>query len=126
MFEQVRKWFDPKEKQLRLIQKTLKGPHAEKAIADLNGEPWVGVLSTNIDALNPKSGFFELDWNDKFVDMLRQSGYAGTTGEEVVDNWFNDLCKNIASSVDEESKFVADADRLPPVPSKRARAIKKK
>ena len=126
MLEKIKKWFDPKEKQIRLIQKTLKGSHADKAMADLNGEPWVGVLSTNIDAMNPKSGFFELDWNDKFVDMLRQAGYAGSTSEEVVDNWFNDLCRNIAASVDEESKFVADADRLPPVATKRARATRKK
>jgi hypothetical protein len=112
MLSFLKKWFDPKEKQVRLIHKTLKGQHAEKAIADLNGEPWVGVLSTNVDAKNPKSGFFELDWNDKFVDMLRNAGYSGKNAEEVVDNWFNDLCKNVAASVDEESKFVADADRL--------------
>lgn len=116
MLKKLKDLFDPKEKQRRLITKTLKGPHAEKAMAELEGEPWVGVLSTNIDAKNPRSGFFELDWNDKFVDMLRNAGYTGNTQEEVVDNWFNDLCRNIAASVDEESKFVADADRLPPIP----------
>ena len=114
MFEKIKSWFDPKEKQKRLIQKTLQGPHAEKAMADLNGEPWVGVLSTNIDVKNPRSGYFELDWNDKFVDMLRNAGYTGSNSEEIVDRWFNDLARNIAASVEEESKFVADADRLPP------------
>lgn len=114
MFEFVKKWLDPKEKQRRLITKTLKGSHAEKALADLEGKPWVGVLSTNIDVKNPRSGYFELDWNDKFVDMLRNAGYTGKDAEEVVDNWFNDLCRNVAASIDEESKFVADADRLPP------------
>jgi hypothetical protein len=119
MLEKLKSLFDPKEKQRRLITKTLKGAHAEKALAELEGEPWVGVVSTNIDAKNPRSGFFELDWNDKFVDMLRQSGYTGNTQEEVVDNWFNDLCRNIAASVDEESKFVADAEKLPPIPTTR-------
>jgi hypothetical protein len=114
MFDKIKSWFDPKEKQKRLITKTLKGPHAEKAMADLNGEPWVGVLSTNIDVKNPRSGYFELDWNDKFVDMLRNAGYTGSNSEEIVDRWFNDLAKNIAASVEEESKFVADAERLPP------------
>lgn len=114
MFKNIKSWFDVKEKQKRLIQKTLKGQHAEKALADLNKEPWVGVLSTNIDVKNPKSGYFELDWNENFVDMLRNSGYTGKTGEDVVDRWFNDLCKNIAASVAEDSKFVANADRLPP------------
>ena len=44
MLAKIKKWLDPKEKQKpkRLIQKTLKGQHAEKAMADLNGEPWVG------------------------------------------------------------------------------------
>lgn len=114
MFDFLKKWMDPKEKQRKLISKTLKGSHAEKALADLEGKPWVGVLSTNIDVKNPRSGYFELDWNDKFVDMLRNAGYTGKDAEEVVDNWFNDLCRNVAASVNEESKFVADADRLPP------------
>jgi len=39
-----------------------------KALATKNKEPWIGVLSTQFDPKNPKSGYFELDWNKYFIE----------------------------------------------------------
>lgn len=78
-----------------------------------SSEPWVSVVDTNFDEGNPNQGFMELDWNQPFVEFLKTHGYAGATDEEVVDKWFTDLCKNIGGQMDEEAKFVADADKLP-------------
>ena len=66
-----------------------------KELATKNKEPWVSVLTTHVDKANPKNGFFELDWNDKFIENLQTNGYHGENDEEVVNKWFNDLCKNI-------------------------------
>ena len=60
-------------------------------------KPWVNVLQTHVDSKNPRNGFFELDWNDEFVNMLRQSGYQGETQEEVVDRWFQTLCRTVGN-----------------------------
>ena len=60
-------------------------------------EPWVGVLQTHVAKDDLKNGFFELDWNEYFVLQLRTAGYAGTTEEEVVDQWFQELCRNIGN-----------------------------
>lgn len=76
-------------------------------------EPWVNVVNTNFDEGNPNQGFMELEWNKPFIDFLRKHGYEGATDEEVVDKWFTDLCKNIGGQLEEEAKFVADADKLP-------------
>ena len=76
-------------------------------------EPWVNVVNTNFDEGNPNQGFMELEWNKPFIDFLRKHGYEGAADEEVVDKWFTDLCKNIGGQMDEEAKFVADADKLP-------------
>ena len=76
-------------------------------------EPWVNVVNTNFDEGNPNHGFMELEWNKPFIDFLREHNYEGKTDEEVVDKWFTDLCKNIGGQLDEEAKFVADADKLP-------------
>ena len=76
-------------------------------------EPWVNVVKTNVDPNDPKQGFMELEWNEAFIKFLREHNYQGKTDEEVVDKWFTDLCKNIGAQMDEESKFVADADVLP-------------
>jgi hypothetical protein len=37
----------------------------------------------------------ELDWNDKFVEMLHENGYKGESDEVVVNTWFNDLCRTV-------------------------------
>jgi hypothetical protein len=66
-----------------------------KDLATEKGEPWVGVLDTKVNPENPRNGFFELDWNEHFVVQLRLAGYKGDTDEEVVDFWFQDLCRNV-------------------------------
>lgn len=76
-------------------------------------EPWVNVVNTDFDENNPRQGFMELEWNSAFIEFLKKHGYKGKNDEEIVDRWFTDLCKNIGAQLDEESKFVADADVLP-------------
>ena len=60
-------------------------------------EPMVKVLQVNVNPDNPKNGFFELDWNDEFVNMLKQNGYTGASEEEIVDRWFQSLCRTIGN-----------------------------
>jgi hypothetical protein len=63
--------------------------------------PWVKVIEVHFDKDNPQRGYFELDWNDDFVGLLGEAGYAGATPEAIVDLWFNDLCRSII--LDQES-----------------------
>ena len=60
-------------------------------------EPMVKVLQVNVNPENPKNGFFELDWNNEFVNMLKQNGYSGESEEEIVDRWFQSLCRTIGN-----------------------------
>ena len=69
----------------------------EKQEATKKGEPWVAVLDTQVNPDNIRNGFFELDWNDEFVNMLQQSGYQGQSDEEIVDRWFQTLCRTIGN-----------------------------
>lgn len=66
-----------------------------KALATAAGEPWVQVLSIDVDKDNPGQGAFELDWNDVFVARLLKAGYQGKTDQDIVDNWFQDVCRNV-------------------------------
>lgn len=68
-----------------------------KELATEKEEPWVAVLETHVNIENPRNGFFELDWNDYFVAYLRDNGYSGGSDEEVVDGWFQDLCREIGN-----------------------------
>ena len=71
---------------------------SEKELANERGEPYVAILSMEIDPENMQSGAFELDWNDKFVSNLVRAGYQMTpkdTDADIVDRWFTAVCRNI-------------------------------
>lgn len=85
----VNKKEEPKKSKKKLTPK-------EQATKD--GEPWVEVLSMDINPDSPDEGAFELDWNDTFVAKLVKAGYAKDpkdTDADIVDRWFKAVCKNV-------------------------------
>jgi hypothetical protein len=73
-------------------------PVSAKEQATLNKEPYIAVLNTHVNPENIRTGFLELDWNDYFILQLKNNGYEGSTEEEIVDVWFQELCRNIGES----------------------------
>lgn len=67
----------------------------EKATA--KKEPYVAVLQTHVNDQNPRNGFFELDWNEYFITQLKADGYYGESEEEIIDKWWREICRNVAS-----------------------------
>lgn len=77
----------------------------EKELATKNGDPYVSIVKIEIDNNNINSGSFELDWNDKFVLNLIRAGYKireDDTESDIVDRWFQTVCRNIALEVYEQ------------------------
>ena len=68
-----------------------------KAYATKKGEPWVNVLDMKVNEDNIRNGFFELDWNEHFINSLIENGYGsnGDEDEEIVDRWFKDIVYNM-------------------------------
>lgn len=92
----------PKEKKPELTAK-------EKATQA--GEPYVNILSMEVDPKDINSGAFELDWNDKFVLNLIRAGYKirdDDTDAQIVDRWFQTVCRNVALELYEQQQ--ADPD----------------
>ena len=83
------------EKKPKAPAKPKLDPNNPKDAATLKNEPWVTVLSMEIDPANPSQGAFELDWNDIFVARLVKAGYQGKTDNDIVDNWFRAVCSNV-------------------------------
>ena len=77
------------------VIKEQKIKNTPKELATERDEPWVEVLSMDIDKDNPGNGAFELDWNDKFLSNLIRAGYQGKTDQDIVDNWFKAVCRNV-------------------------------
>ena len=67
----------------------------EKAQATKEGKPWVAVLDTQVNPDNIRNGFFELDWNNEFIEQLLDAGYKGETNEQIVDQWFQSLVRQM-------------------------------
>lgn len=67
----------------------------DKAVATIKKEPWVNVVKMGVNPSNVAAGYFELDWNDEFIAMLHENGYVGQNDEEVVNKWFNDVCRTV-------------------------------
>jgi len=89
----------------------------DKEAATAAGEPWVNVLRMGIDPDNVVQGYFELDWNDEFVVMLQEAGINGASDEDVVNKWFNAVCKTvlIQEKADQDYVFEEDKNERPDV-----------
>jgi len=79
----------------------------EKQLATERGEPWVAILSMDIDPNNLHQGAFELDWNDKFIFNLIRAGYQlkkEDTDAEIVDRWFQNVCRHVVMETYEQEE----------------------
>jgi len=93
MFENIKKRFQkPKAQTPPTPPKPKK---SEKEIADKKGEPYVAILRMDVDPENLHQGSFELDWNEKFVTNLIRAGYQGETDADIVDQWFQAVCRHV-------------------------------
>ena len=94
IFDKVKKIFKKDEitEQKSESQKALL---REKEAATKAGKPWVAVLETHLNKDNIRNGFFELDWNNAFIEELITAGYKGETNEEIVEGWFREVTRNV-------------------------------
>jgi len=85
----------PAKKAPAKAEPKLKVSASAKAAATKKGEPYVSVVSVELDPDNVGNGAFELDWNDVFVARLVKAGYEGRDDAAIVDGWFKDICRNV-------------------------------
>jgi hypothetical protein len=110
MFEYFKKKFvkqEPKSKDSETPKPSTKKERAKKSEKDLateRGEPYVAILSMDVDPENIHQGAFELDWNEKFVANLIRAGYVGKTDADVVDQWFQNVCRHVVMETWEQEQ----------------------
>lgn len=108
------------------IKKRLKRPKAQpqpaetkraptksaKELATERGEPWVEIVSMDIDPNNLHQGSFELDWNEIFVARLVKAGYMAKPSDsdaEVVDRWFQNVCRHVVMETWEQEEAIRNS-----------------
>jgi hypothetical protein len=86
-----------------------------KEIATEKGEPYVNILSMELDPANMDQGAFELDWNEKFVANLVRAGYQMSpkdTDADIVDRWFTAVCRNVVLETYEQYEAMNTQNRV--------------
>ena len=97
-FDQIKKRFAKKQTKEAAQPRTPKVEKSAKDLATERGEPYVAMLSMEVDPENLHQGSFELDWNEKFVANLVRAGYQmkpNDTDNDIVDRWFQAVCRNV-------------------------------
>jgi len=107
MFEKIKNLFkkpevksEPEPKKVK--EKKVAPELTAKEKATAAGEPYINILSMELDPNDVNNGAFELDWNEKFILNLIRAGYKqkdSDTDNVLVDRWFQTVCRNIALEV---------------------------
>lgn len=90
--------FKKKQKPANTNEAAPKKKKSDKEIATEKGEPYIAILSMDVNPENLSEGAFELDWNDKFIANLVRAGYRMNpqdTDADLVDRWFQNVCRNV-------------------------------
>jgi hypothetical protein len=98
------------------IKKSVETPKSKKKsdkdLATERGEPYIAILSMDVDPNNINAGSFEFDWNDKFISNLSRAGYQGKTDADLVDQWFQSVCRNVVLETYEQAEAIDNSMRF--------------
>jgi hypothetical protein len=78
-----------------------------KELATERDEPYIAIVSLDINPDNLHEGAFDLDWNEKFVSNLVRAGYMmkkEDTDAEIVDRWFQNVCRHVVMETWEQEQ----------------------
>lgn len=81
-------------------------------LATERGEPYVAVLSMDVDPNNLHQGAFELDWNEIFIARLIKAGYMikkDDTDADIVDRWFQNVCRHVVMETWEQEQAIKNS-----------------
>lgn len=74
--------------------------------ADLLNEPYMAMPKISWDPKDQSKTYFELDYNEHFVNWLELNGYNGTE-EQIINKWLNDVCNSVLDEmVSQEPEFI--------------------
>ena len=98
------------EEKLELLRK--KNP---KEYHTRKKQSWVNVLDMKVNEDNIRNGFFELDWNNEFIEQLLDAGYSGETNEQIVDAWFRTIASQMLEEEGQDPKTGAGYINVVPI-----------
>ncbi len=107
IFDRFKKKPPPKEEKEKVIRVPKAPEKTAKQIATENNEPYVAILTMDIDPENLHQGAFELDWNEIFIARLVKAGYMmkpTDADSDLVDRWFQNVCRHVVMETWEQEQ----------------------
>jgi hypothetical protein len=101
-----------KEEKEKVIRVPRAPEKTAKQTATENNEPYVAILSMDIDPNNLHQGAFELDWNEIFIARLVKAGYMmkpTDADSDIVDRWFQNVCRHVVMETWEQDQAMRNS-----------------
>jgi hypothetical protein len=121
MFEKIKNLFKKPEVKSEPEPKKVKEKKVAPVVPELTakekataaGEPYINILSLELDPNDVNNGAFELDWNEIFIARLVKAGYMMSpkdTDADIVDRWFQNVCRHVVMETwDQEQAIIKGA-----------------
>jgi hypothetical protein len=101
-----------KEEKEKVIRVPKAPEKSAKQLATENNEPYVAILTMDIDPNNLHQGAFELDWNEIFIARLVKAGYMmkpTDADSDIVDRWFQNVCRHVVMETWEQDQAMRNS-----------------
>ena len=111
-FDRFKKKPPVKEEKEKVIRVPKAPEKTAKQIATENNEPYVAILTMDIDPANLHQGAFELDWNEIFIARLVKAGYMmkpTDADSDIVDRWFQNVCRHVVMETWEQDQAMRNS-----------------
>ena len=104
-----------KERQLAVASVDLKHQKIteseyERRKADILNEPWISMPKIAWDPENSSKTYFELDYNEAFVNYLRENNYQGSD-DDCINKWLSDICFSVLDDMNQPEPELATTIR---------------
>jgi hypothetical protein len=111
-FDRFKKTPPAKEEKEKVVRVPRAPEKTAKELATEKGEPYVAIITMDIDPENLHQGAFELDWNEIFIARLVKAGYMmkpTDADSDLVDRWFQNVCRHVVMETWEQEQAIRNS-----------------
>ena len=111
-FDRFKKKPPAKEEKEKVIRVPKAPEKTAKQIATEKNEPYVAIVTMDIDPNNLHQGAFELDWNEIYIARLVKAGYMmkpTDADSDIVDRWFQNVCRHVVMETWEQDQAMRNS-----------------
>ena len=111
-FDRFKKKPPAKEEKEKVVRVPKAPEKTAKELATEKGDPYVAIITMDIDPNNLHQGAFELDWNEIFIARLVKAGYMmkpTDADSDLVDRWFQNVCRHVVMETWEQEQAIRNS-----------------